>query len=93
MIEIIIRSFIVIIVITISNCLTSMLRDKIKDLKYKYKYKHIFDKKPIAKCYCKDCVYQYDKCEGKYCTENDRYVASDWFCHKATPHTCDPGKE
>lgn len=70
-----------------------MVSDKIEELKYKYKYKHRFDKKPIAKCYCKDCVHQYEKCKNKYCRENDRYVADNWFCWHATPYIDAPDKE
>ena len=72
-----------------------MVRDKIEELKYKYKYKHRFDKKPIAKCYCKDCVYKYkyERCKDNYCKENDRYVADDWFCWHATPYIDDQDKE
>lgn len=82
-------SFIVFVLYT----LFIMLCDKIEDLKYMYKYKHRFNKKSIAKCYCKDCVHQYEKCKNKYCRENDRYVADNWFCWHATLHKDDPDKE
>lgn len=70
-----------------------MVRDKIEELKYKYKYKHRFGKKPIAKCYCKDCVYNYKWCENNHCKKSDLRVADDWFCCHATPRTDDQDNE
>lgn len=83
----------IVFILTIIIGLLMLITDKIEHLKYEYKYKHRFNKKPIAKCYCKDCVHQYEKYKNKYCEENDRYVADDWFCWKATPHVDDPNKE
>lgn len=52
---------------------------------WKYKYTHRFDKKPIAKCYCKDCVWyrgngycQYSEGCGDAC-----------FCWRAEPRKND----
>lgn len=54
------------------------------ELIYRYKYKHRFSKKPIAKCYCNDCT-QYDKKAG-YCKLFSSYlVAENCFCGLAEP--------
>ena len=49
--------FIFCCVLFIGWCYTILLllSYSINELIYKYKYKHRFDKPPLAKCYCKDC--------------------------------------
>jgi len=59
-----------------------LLEDKIKRAKWQYKYKHRFDKPPLAKCYCKDCIYCADGC----CMSFDGMrVWENWFCWQASP--------
>lgn len=59
--------------------------------KWEYKYKHRFDKKPVAKCYCKDCKYFEEKAEK--CTFFRSYhVLDNWFCSSAKPKKYDSEK-
>ena len=37
------------------------LLEFIDEAKFKYRYKHRFDKPPTAKCYCIDCGYHDNK--------------------------------
>ena len=53
------------------------LKGRIVDLRRIWQYKHRFNKKPIAKCYCIDCRY-YD--EQKICRNLGRYVIDNKFC-------------
>lgn len=81
-------STVFVIVIVLIYCLFSSILDKIKEVLYMHKYKHRFDKKPIAKCYCKDCRRRF-----KIGTCNEMgglYVADDFFCKSAEPHKHDP---
>lgn len=51
----------------------------------RYRYKHRFDKPPIAKCYCIDCkYYNYitTLCSKK---PNNIYSYDNWFCKDAEP--------
>jgi hypothetical protein len=58
-------------------------------LKWEHKYKHRFDKPPVAKCYCKDCKYYSKECN--YCTAHVGWrVAENWFCWEAEPTKYDP---
>ena len=62
----------------------------IKDMKWKWKYKHRFDKKPIARCYCKDCIYYSSNAES--CDIHSSWIINDNnFCWKATPRSYDSG--
>ena len=67
--------------------LTCEIKSYVEKLRYTYKRKHRFDKKPIAKCYCIDCVY-YDcnneKCFG-FIGDEVRYTGDSCFCWKADP--------
>lgn len=67
------------------------IRDQIDMAIYRHKRKHRFDKKPIAECYCKDCVYYsiaFERCStyGRCMRDND-------FCSLATPNKRDPEKK
>lgn len=71
----------------------------INKLRWKYKYKHRFDKPPIAKCYCKDCRH-YSGNIGLGWSANDLctmhagwHVAKNWFCWNAEPCEKDPSLE
>ena len=57
----------------------------ISTIKWKYRYKHRFDKKPLAKCYCKDCVYYFEEDERCAFGGIERRIPPDWFCEGATP--------
>lgn len=50
---------------------------------WRYKYKHRFDKKPMAKCYCKDCVYFTSL--DRRCTHHYTYAEESDFCNHARP--------
>ena len=54
------------------------LKVRILDHRRIWRYKHRFNKKPIAKCYCIDCL-DYDE-EYKFCRDLGRYVTDDKFC-------------
>ena len=57
----------------------------ITTMKRKYRYKHRFDKKPLAKCYCKDCVFYFEEDERCAFGGIERRISPDWFCEGATP--------
>ena len=63
------------------------IKYRVEKLRYAYKRKHRFDKKPIAKCYCIDCVY-YDYNKGKSSgsdSDKDRTNGECCFWRKAWP--------
>lgn len=74
--------------------LYEIIADKLRDLKWQYKYKHRFDKPPTAKCYCKDCKYY--KVEDGYFNRCTRGHIAHWtiadndFCWQAEPLKKDP---
>ena len=65
------------------------LEEFIDNAKYKYRYKHRFDKPPTAKCYCIDCGYHDNKngrCSGLVeFTSGYKYTEDNWFCYNADP--------
>ena len=54
------------------------LKDRIRNLRRIWQYKHRFNKKPIAKCYCIDCR-DYDE-RNKFCRDLGRHVLDNTFC-------------
>lgn len=63
-----------------------LAKELIDKLKRRYRYKHRFDKPPIAKCYCIDCKH-HDK-ETRRCyrfVKEYRCTADEWFCWEAEP--------
>lgn len=75
-----------------------ILIDAIKEFKerkdYEYKRLHRFDGPPLAKCYCKDCVYGFRPYEefgdGIKCSKKNINHCSDaWFCADGEPRTYD----
>lgn len=73
------------------------IKDMIGDLKWRYKIKHRFDKPPVAKCYCRDCIY-FRRSNGvnRCCRGNidNTWGMTDWyFCWEASPLKHDPEKE
>ena len=69
-------------VIIILSMFYDWLRGRIRNLRRIWQYKHRFNKKPIAKCYCIDCRY-YD--EQKICRNLDRHVLDNEFCCWSEP--------
>ena len=65
-----------------------LVKDWIGGLVWKYRYKHRFDRKPLAKCYCIDCEH-YSKDFGKCYSEGFEYYPSEvkenHFCSLAEP--------
>ena len=55
-----------------------LIIDGIKEYKRKYQYK--YNKTPIAKCYCKDCIY-YEN--DDYCGYIRKKTPEDGFCYRA----------
>ena len=67
------------------------IRKVYKGWKWRYEYEHRFDKPPLAKCYCNDCIYYKNK---RTCSIHDGWhVADDWFCWDAQPWESDPKEE
>ena len=77
------------------------ISEMIRQLKYRHKQKHRFDKPPLAKCYCRDCenwhaidetgVEAPDETAGKCWTLN-RWTCDCWYCWDADPRKIDPEK-
>ena len=65
------------------------LEEFIDNAKYKYRYKHRFDKPPTAKCYCIDCGYHDNETGQCYrfgeTTKEYRCTGDNWFCCDADP--------
>ena len=57
----------------------------IKHMKCRYHYLHRFNKKPIAKCYCIDCINYIDTTHRCCLLSADKYVLDNWFCADAKP--------
>ena len=74
------------------------LKEKIADRKWKRKYKHRFDKPPLAQCYCHDC-YNYNPETGRCLyyrrkeLPNGLYMRDNMFCGEAIPRKHDPELE
>lgn len=69
-------------------CIVGFIQESIVKLRWHYKYKHRFDKKPIAKCYCIDCSYHDKNGRCSHLSAIDGpsyYTANDWFCWQADP--------
>ena len=69
------------------------IRNTIHVLRWTYKYKHRFDKPPMAACYCKDCKWHSvkdDKCSNV--TWADVHTPDNGFCYEAEPMTAKEGE-
>ena len=64
------------------------IKELLHKAKWRYKYKHRFDKPPTAACYCKDCKLHGD--ESHRCCKFDWNTADNWFCWDAEPKEHDP---
>ena len=77
-----------IVLISVIGCMLAFawmyLLEFIDKVKFKYRYKHRFDKPPTAKCYCIDCEY-HDNKDGLCSNLNYLYTADSWFCRNADP--------
>lgn len=60
------------------------IKDFVYERKRQYKIKHRFDKPPIAKCYCIDCINRRDDGSCSLHLKIARDI-DDWFCKEATP--------
>lgn len=75
--------FTIILVLTMVYIFVGWFNDFVRKQRYKHLIKHRFDKPPIAKCYCKDCVMH---AEDNECYKFDGWYTSDcWFCWDAEP--------
>lgn len=72
---------------SVVSVLIVMVTDHIKKWRRKRQIKKRFDKPPVAKCYCIDCIY-HEKKNGKcYLLSNERdyYTGDISFCFQAEP--------
>lgn len=67
------------------------VKDKIAELKYAYKRKHRFDKKPLAKCYCVDCIFRNP--QSTYCTHFSKHTGDAEFCSVGACRKTDPDRD
>lgn len=63
-----------------------LIKSGITYLINRYRVKHRFNKKPLPKCYCIDCVNSHTDQNGRYCPRVKKYVANNWFCWEAEPN-------
>ena len=81
-------------VILIGMLLWEFAADTVRDLKWRYKRKHRFDKPPTAQCYCKDCKYYtaygsfHGRCGRGHIEQWN--IADNNFCWQAEPLKSDP---
>lgn len=64
----------------------TLLKSGITYLINRYRVKHRFNKKPLPKCYCIDCVNSRTDQNGRFCPRVNKYVAANWFCWEAEPN-------
>ena len=80
---------IIVIVIGIFLLLVELIKFGFENLKRIYKYKHRFDKKPTAKCYCIDCKYHNNSVGRCFAFDKYQHTDDNWFCWKASPRKDD----
>ena len=76
---------IIFIIIGVLILLVELVKSGLENLKRIYKYKHRFDKKPTAKCYCIDCKYHDNFIGSCFGFDKSQHTADNWFCWKASP--------
>ena len=76
---------IIFIIIGVLILLVELVKFGLENLKRIYKYKHRFDKKPTAKCYCIDCKYHDNFIGSCFGFDRHHHTADNWFCWKASP--------
>lgn len=59
------------------------VKEKIRQARINYRIKHMFDGKPIAKCWCRDCRAHNNK--TGLCSVRNTYKADNGFCDRADP--------
>lgn len=70
------------------------ISEMIRQLKYRHKQKHRFDKPPLAKCYCRDCEnWHVIDGDGGKCWTLNRWTCDCWYCWDSTPRKKDPENE
>ena len=65
------------------SCLFQSAKEKIQKSKRKREIKHRFEKPPMAKCYCLDCIHYDTDCY--MCYQFNKYIKDDGFCYRAEP--------
>ena len=75
--------FLALIIAIITEEISIKVREKLRNKRKEYDYKHRFDKPPTAKCYCVDCWYRDN--EKSSCQRYGLCTADDWFCKEAMP--------
>lgn len=80
-------AFFIVIITAIICGLFSVIKELIGKIKWAYRYKHRFGKKPIAKCYCIDCDewHRNGESDDGRCWALQRITADNWFCWEAKP--------
>lgn len=68
----------------IGLAILSLVTNIVDALLCNYRIKHRFDKKPVAKCYCKDCKYRHEN-NGSCLRSNINHCADNFFCNDAEP--------
>ena len=76
---------IIVIIIGVLILLVELVKFGLENLKRIYRYKHRFDKKPTAKCYCIDCKYHDNFIGSCFGFDRHHHTADNWFCWKASP--------
>lgn len=79
--------FLFMIIVVFGMYICYIIKDFIADQFQKYTIKRRFKKKPIAKCYCRDCKLWNPKTGECYDHCNLRYMGPSWFCCFAEPLT------
>ena len=72
----------------LSAAIVDFILNEIHEAIWVYKYRHRFDKSPIAACYCIDCKFHGDDVDLTRCTNRKDVVlqtADEWFCQAAEP--------
>lgn len=77
--------FIVCIIVCVVISVCYSIKEKIYNVRYRYKIAHRFDKDPVAKCYCKDCNAY--KANTNECTRTKCNEPENGFCWCAYPNT------
>ena len=75
--------FLIVLIMIAVACLYDVLEKVIKRAHRTWQYKRRFKKKPIAKCYCIDCINYDDNRE--LCRLYDLHFRNNEFCSYATP--------
>lgn len=79
-------AMIIILLVCLLFVLIYIIKEVTCKLKRRYRYKHRYDKKPLAKCYCKDCRNYFEEYNHCVLSGMDRSVPTDWFCKEAIPY-------